>query len=318
MKLTQEQYREIYLKLPDEIKDVAVSSDVNQTIYNICEKHKLHIDEAGKVYNITMDVVMGIIATKNFESEIVREIKIDPLKSSVIVRDIDEQVLAPIKETMVRLYKHSNPFKPQTMQHADEYDEEDETKLDRNNLLAEIENPQKSEVRKISSENNLPMIKNPMSVTTSMATNTIQDEEIKEAPVDPLKQVRDRMLKTITDEKLTSIVTMSRQAVNVSKPTFETKVEVKVDTGNHTNESGVTQNIIPAISTNIIASGVVEKTEPKTEIKPIFDIPQNIPTVTASATNSSVEKTDIHIDAVKKPEIATVEKPAVDPYREAI
>jgi len=135
------QYVEIFYKLPPEIKDVIVSSSTTEHLFKIGEKHNLHIDKIGIMTDIAFDVMMGIVASKNFVSELQKELGISALDASVVARDIDENVFKPIKNTMISLYGDKAPNKPSsTMVELTENDEDHEH-LDKELLLREIESP---------------------------------------------------------------------------------------------------------------------------------------------------------------------------------
>ena len=199
MKLTPKEYREIYKKLPPELFDVANSGDTTEHIYNICEKHKLHIDESGIVHDIVMDVVMGIIPARNMINEIIKEIKLAPLTASALVRDIDDEILSPIKDIMLKIYQNSNPFKPKTLKFIDESDEEaeDDVHLRRDSLLQEIENPE--------------------TLHKTEPIKEIKPEEKPEKPIvikepeipQEIKEKRDKLLTKIGGASLSNLITMA-------------------------------------------------------------------------------------------------------------
>lgn len=145
---TSQQYNDIFGKLPQEIKDVVGSLDASNRIWKIGENHKLHIDKIGIMHDIARDVMMGIIATKNFVRELQNELGIPALDASALARDIDEEIFKPIKNTMIKLYGDGAPYKPSSSL-VQFYEEDEEHKaLDKDTLLKEIENPPEAIVRK--------------------------------------------------------------------------------------------------------------------------------------------------------------------------
>lgn len=284
-KLTRQEYRILFTKLPKEVQEFITSSDQTEKIFNLAEKHHLHIDEAGVLHDIVMDTAMGIIATKNLQGELVRELKLNPLDASRIVQEVDAEVFAPIKQIMVDTYKHSNPFKPQTLQHIEEHDEIDETRLDRNHLLEEIENPPQSFKKK---EIAIPAPETP--------DETIQKESEVAQTLTPLndnlKKLSEKILSSIGDDELPKAVTMQTfvpkeeniVVANIEKPT----------------------NIVPEEKVNEIPH--IPKT-PEPLVNQV--ISKEEPEVKMPAT----EKTSLPTEP-KAPLVAPV-KP-VDPYREPI
>jgi hypothetical protein len=147
-KYTNEQYNEIFYKLPMEIRDVISSTETTSHLYKIGQKHDLHLDKIGDMIDITFDAIMGIIATKNFIKELQDSLEISALDASVLARDIDENIFRPIKKTMTSLYAGGAPYKPSSSL-VQFYEEEDEHKtLSKADILKEIEDPSDAVVRK--------------------------------------------------------------------------------------------------------------------------------------------------------------------------
>ncbi|HYC34267.1 MAG TPA: hypothetical protein VEC13_00890 [Candidatus Paceibacterota bacterium] len=300
MKLNQKQYSDLYKKLPPEIFDLVTSGETTKKLYEIAEKHHLHIDEAGTMHDIVMDTAMGVIATKNMESELIKELSLNPLDASALVRDINEQIFAPIKQTMISLYQHSNPFKPETLKHIDEVEQEDNTHLKKEDLLAEIENPTEAHVRKDGPVRNpieevvVPKAEPeeaPAPVTEKAPQNNLADE---------LQKTRERMLSSITEEKLSEIVAMKHFVPEEEK------------------EVSVTPKIEPEVPKVVTAPAQSSLSDMKTRLESIVDgnAPAKLPEKSViTAVNEPVKVTSVPEVAEVVPKVT---KPAVDPYREPL
>ena len=140
-KFTNSQYVEIFYKLPPEIKDVVASSETTNHLWKIGQKHSLQIDQIGVMTDIAFDVMMGIIASKNFVAEIQKELSISPIDASILARDIDENVFRPIKSSMIALYGDKAPNKPSSSLVQITEEEDNHMNLDKDLLLKEIESP---------------------------------------------------------------------------------------------------------------------------------------------------------------------------------
>lgn len=147
-KYSEQQYNEIFQKLPPEIKDAIASSDTVNHITVIGKKHNLHIDKIGDLVDLTYDVMMGIVGTKDFVSELQNALGVTAIEASILARDIDENVFKPVKEVMLHLYAGRAPYRPSSS--LVEYYEEDEDHpaLSKDNLLKEIEDPAPAKVKK--------------------------------------------------------------------------------------------------------------------------------------------------------------------------
>jgi hypothetical protein len=295
MKLEPKQYRDIYKRLPPEIFDLVNSGETTTSLYNIAEKHKLHIDEAGILHDIVMDTAMGVIATKNMQSEIIRELKLNSLDAAAIIRDVDAEVLAPIKESMTNLYKHTNPFMPQTLKHVDE-DDEQSSNLDRDSLLHEIENPTESRATKTAYNSNVASSVQSEPISSIAPEKT--EDKAAEIADDLLKARRERMLSAITNEKLSGVVAMK----NFIEPeVVEATPALKV-------AAQVSPVVTSPVTTITPAAPAIVPLEMKTPVpispvKPLIEL------------NKLTEQQAPVTPAVP---VAAAPKPAPDPYREAI
>ncbi len=148
MKYTAAQYYEVNKKLPPEIRDVVVSTSTVDKLYEIGKKHNLLIDDMGKMVNLTLDIIMGMSPARTFVQDLLKEVDIKPLEASTLIRDIDEEILKPIKHIMISLYADGAPNRPSSS--LVQYYEEDDNhpSLDKDALLKEIEEPVASPIRK--------------------------------------------------------------------------------------------------------------------------------------------------------------------------
>ncbi|MDB5204550.1 MAG: hypothetical protein JWP09_578 [Candidatus Taylorbacteria bacterium] len=147
-KYTSEQYNKVFWKLPQEIRDVVSSFETTKHIQIVAEKHNLQIDKTGELVDVTLDVMMGIIATRDFVKELQDALQIGALEASVLARDVDDNIFKPIKTTIEHLYAGRAPYKPSSslVQYYDE--DEEHPSLNKETLLKEIEDPTPAEVKK--------------------------------------------------------------------------------------------------------------------------------------------------------------------------
>ena len=72
MKYTVSQYNQVSKKLPLEIRDVVWSQSTNDKLFEIAQRHKLHIDKSGEMINLVLDVMMGMEPAKTFVHDLQR------------------------------------------------------------------------------------------------------------------------------------------------------------------------------------------------------------------------------------------------------
>lgn len=213
MKYSPRQYKEILLKLPEDIQKIVVSFDNSEKLWAIGEKHKLHIDNIGKMHDIALDVMMGIVPTGKFIEELAKETGIPRLEASTIVHDIDEEIFKPIKELMIKTYAGEAPYRPKSSLQTMHEDEDHDT-LHRDELLRSIEEPEISQVKKWRSDGTIESI---VTFSDTKEFSKTPDPEVfkKTEPGAPLnlsqtlKESRERLLNLISSKKLDSVVTMT-------------------------------------------------------------------------------------------------------------
>ncbi len=144
------QYNEIFDKLPSPIKDTIANLDSAEKVYKIAQNHRLQIDQAGTLNQITIDVLMGITAAKDFLETVKKDLNIDHGEAISIVNDIDDAMFKPVREIMERSFHNEAPNKLRTINTADENDEE-HLHLTKHDVLREIENPSPAERRRVES-----------------------------------------------------------------------------------------------------------------------------------------------------------------------
>jgi len=258
-KYTPQQYNDILYKLPQEIRDVVISLDTSRRLYTLGDKHKLQIDQIGIMHDITMDTMMGIIASKNIIDEVAENCNISRADAGLVVHDIDEEVFKPIKELMVKLYSGGAPFKPVTLKTADEKDE-DHADLSAHDILREIEDPIIVESLNFKVESAKPKPENTFITTTvakeievyhteislgkKIEQGVEEKKEIEEVSgfkkensptgISNIEEIRNRLLESVASKKLTNVFAMP-QVGN----TGTNSIPVSPDTPPKRAESGV-------------------------------------------------------------------------------
>lgn len=119
---------EQFARLPDDVQDMIMSSDYQTVVTTIAKEEDLTINQLGGLEIQTTLVLLGILDTKDYASTITQELKLAPEKAESVVKKVNEKVFLKIRESLKNIY---------------EAPDEIEENLDRDNLLAQIENPTK-------------------------------------------------------------------------------------------------------------------------------------------------------------------------------
>ena len=92
--------KERFDTLPEAVKEAILSSQYTDTLIEIGKQYSLNVEQMGQLEQNTTLVMMGLIPTKDFESELTRELHLDKTRGSQIVKDINEKVFFRIRELL--------------------------------------------------------------------------------------------------------------------------------------------------------------------------------------------------------------------------
>ncbi len=87
-------------ELPDDIREVVLSSKLGEGLRAIGQKHNLHIDQVGALEDEAMLVMLGFFAPESFSEQIARELNLPLADATAIAAEVNEQVFLPIRESM--------------------------------------------------------------------------------------------------------------------------------------------------------------------------------------------------------------------------
>lgn len=104
MDYTNEQLREVYNKIPENIRAVISSDDTDEKIFNISQKYDLHIDTAGGLGKVTLMLMLGLLKPKDFIPELIKRLKLDQETANKVAQEVNEQIFKPIRESLKKIH----------------------------------------------------------------------------------------------------------------------------------------------------------------------------------------------------------------------
>lgn len=319
-KYSEQQYNEIFQKLPPEIKDAIASSDTINHITLVGKKHNLHIDKIGELVDLTYDVMMGIVGTKDFVAELQNTLQITALEASVLSRDIDENVFKPIKEIMIHLYAGRAPYKPSSSLVQFYEEDEEHPALSKENLLKEIEDPTPAEVKKHI------VIAPQISKSTKPENTVIETKPTKTEITEYHEELKGETIKIKEKDVKVEAVKPSSIGAPAEEPALKTL---------ETRPSSTTNILDQLASIKLSQSFVMPKgvegirelsnieTQNAELKKPLENLAENSGLNSKAAELKTIEETELKKESPKpvaKPETIVPQKPAtrIDPYREPL
>ena len=145
---TKKIIKERFDSLPENIQELIMSSNYENTLIDIGKKYQLNVEQMGILERETTLVIMGLSPTKDFEIELTRELSVDKIKGNQIVAEINEKIFLAIRDLLKLMYTPAGekPSLEETSTKPKEQSEEKDLnniKLEsREELLKHIENPE--------------------------------------------------------------------------------------------------------------------------------------------------------------------------------
>ncbi|AKM83934.1 TPA: hypothetical protein DCZ46_01210 [Candidatus Campbellbacteria bacterium] len=173
MEYTPEQIENRLNSLPADIKQAMSEVDTTTAILNVGKKNGLHVDQMGELLYCVGLVMLGLEHSQRFADIIIEKVGVSPEQAEVITADINNEVFLKLRESIKKIHEqHSsqnteidnrplaekmNPFE---QKHEGEV-------LDKDKILAEIENPENIIENKVSTPSvninvQIPVIEPPM------------------------------------------------------------------------------------------------------------------------------------------------------------
>ncbi|MBI4691962.1 MAG: hypothetical protein HY773_00750 [Candidatus Terrybacteria bacterium] len=102
-KLTPQKLREIYISLPDDIRNVLFGDEILAIIKNISQKHNLIFEKTGILSDEIGSVMMGLSSSRDFAANLVQRLETDQQTAGKIAEDIDAQIFSKVRESLGKI-----------------------------------------------------------------------------------------------------------------------------------------------------------------------------------------------------------------------
>jgi len=101
---TTKMIKERFDALPESIQELITSSGYQNILVEIGKKYQLNVEQLGMLEQETTLVMMGLTPTKDFETELTRELHVDKMKGNQIVTEINEKIFVTIRDLLKLMY----------------------------------------------------------------------------------------------------------------------------------------------------------------------------------------------------------------------
>ena len=221
MEPTREQKLEKYKKLPDDLRETIMSVNTSEKFYTVGQKHQLNIEQVEILSKQAGLVMLGFEHPSKFIGNIAKALNLPEEKARAIAEDINTEIFRPVRESLKKIHNISEtpppimpsppvplptplptlpPPKPELasiparpsggaapasleFQKKELPPPEDETKLNREEILAGIENPVLARPARIASLASSAAIASKQEIKEVTSKPNYQDDPYRE----PLK-----------------------------------------------------------------------------------------------------------------------------------
>lgn len=145
---TKEQLEEKYRNLPPDLRQALDSTEIYEDFQEISKKHGLHIDKAGILEEEVTIVLLGLVPSSKLVERLYENMEISMAEAQNIAQDVNETIFKDFRESLMKIHAGT----VMTPQNDNSHTSDDNEKIDREELLREIE--------KLDTEASLPAIQN--------------------------------------------------------------------------------------------------------------------------------------------------------------
>ena len=189
--------------LPEDLQTAMASTQTANLIQDIAEKHELDVEETGQLFDLTGYVMLGIIPSKTFVSELKKQLGINSIKANEIASDVNTDVFGSIRSSLQKI---------QADESTSETTATTNMQMEKDHVLNTIENPTSSTTVNppinllseeyplvISGQKSEPIQK---TASTAIPTPTIPSTPVKPAPS---LNMMDRMMSSPVSTKTETV-----------------------------------------------------------------------------------------------------------------
>lgn len=152
---TKKILKEAFDRLPKDLQEAILSTDISAKLSQISEKNGLRTDQGTALENEVIMTIMNLEPIEDLLSNVKENLEVNSQKAGEIVSDINELIFKSIRSSMQAIQESDNKA-----------EEKEEENLDRNEILREIENPE-LDIKRTFSETSSPIPPTPVAPAAS-------------------------------------------------------------------------------------------------------------------------------------------------------
>lgn len=211
-KIIEEQMK----SLPRDVVEAIVSVDYKTKLQEIAKRQRLLIDQTGKLEMETTLVMIGLEPLADFIENLQRELVLSVIRAKEVAMDVSENIFKPIRESLRAMNGREEVVEKgeeeETEAPAPKFTNSNETSLNRDQILKEIEDPSlidssinKANKQTEKAENKIEIKKTAeLEIRPNQELNTVPGETVRDITKEPTVNIWEAKMSgpTITPQEI--------------------------------------------------------------------------------------------------------------------
>lgn len=99
--LTQEQFWQVFQKLPEKTQKLILSEETAKSIFDICDENGVNVDKISEVGRYISQVLMGVLPIGEFPNTLEKEVGLKKDMAENVASEIDFRIFSNVRESLI-------------------------------------------------------------------------------------------------------------------------------------------------------------------------------------------------------------------------
>lgn len=146
-KLTSQQLKEIYMKLPKDLQDAIFSVDSSEAIQKIGKKYNLTVEKIGDLADETGLVMLGITSSRDYVDNLAKRLNVSHESALKIANEVSNLVFSKVRESLKKVHHEEESSPPTPLPQGEGTERGEASEVKKEDIMKEIE--QEDDIPKI-------------------------------------------------------------------------------------------------------------------------------------------------------------------------
>jgi hypothetical protein len=90
-------------ELPEDVRAAVLSVEWEGKVAAIAARHKLHLDQAGVLADVTLMAMLGMVTLDNYPARLAADFSLPPQEAQAIAKEVSDEVFVSIRESLKKM-----------------------------------------------------------------------------------------------------------------------------------------------------------------------------------------------------------------------